>query len=61
MLGETSESFSELGVGVVGGAADVLEAPGEGADEAVVVRLPAAGFVAVDAAREPVHFEKVYS
>jgi hypothetical protein len=42
-------------IGAVRGAANVLETPGEGADETVIIRLPAACFVAMNAAREPVH------
>jgi len=42
-------------VRLVGAAADVFEAPGEGADHAIVVGGPAAVFVATDALFKPVH------
>lgn len=42
-------------VGVIGAAADVLEAPGEGEDAAVVVHRPATVLVAADGLFEPAH------
>ena len=42
-------------VGVIGAAADVLEAPGEGEDAAVVVHRPATMLVAADGLFEPAH------
>jgi len=42
-------------VGVIGTAADVLEAPGEGEDAAVVVHCPATVLVAADGLFEPAH------
>ncbi len=42
-------------IGVVHGTADMLEAPGEGSDETVVVGLPPACLVAMNASCEPVH------
>src|SRR5438552_4928956 len=43
------------GVGVIGGAANVLKAPVEGLDATIVVGGPAAVLVAADFALEPVH------
>src|SRR6266851_1639621 len=43
------------GIGVVGRAADVFEAPMEGLDAAIVVGGPAAMLVATDFALKPVH------
>jgi len=43
------------GIGVIRRAADVLEAPVEGLDAAIVVGGPAAVLVAADFAFEPVH------
>src|SRR6266480_4874102 len=43
------------GIGLVGSAADVLEAPMEGLNAAIVVGGPAAVLVAADFAFEPVH------
>ena len=43
------------GIGLIGRAADVLEAPVEGLDAAVVVGGPAAVLVAADFAFKPVH------
>ena len=43
------------GIGIIGGAADVLETPVEGLDAAIVVGGPAAVLVAADFAFEPVH------
>ena len=45
------------GIGIIGGAADVFEAPMEGLDAAIVVGGPAAVLVAADSAFEPVHEE----
>ena len=42
-------------VGLIGAAADVLEAPDEGADHAVIVGGPATMLVAADSLFEPVH------
>jgi len=42
-------------VGVIGGAADVLQAPVKGLDAAIVVSGPAAVLVASDFALEPMH------
>src|SRR6267378_862879 len=42
-------------IGVIGGAADVFEAPVEGLDAAIVVGGPAAVLVAADFAFEPMH------
>jgi hypothetical protein len=49
------------GIGVVGGAADVLEAPVEGLDAAIVVGGPAAVFVAADFAFEPIHKSRQFT
>ena len=43
------------GIGIVGSAADVFEAPVEGLDAAVVVGGPAAVLVTADFAFKPVH------
>ena len=43
------------GIGIIGGAADVLETPVEGLDAAIVVGGPAAVLVAADFAFEPAH------
>ena len=43
------------GIGIIGRAADVFEAPMEGLDAAIVVGGPAAVLVAADFAFEPVH------
>src|SRR6202158_773163 len=43
------------GIGLIGRTADVLEAPMEGLDTAIVVGGPAAGLVAAGVAVEPVH------
>ena len=43
------------GIGIIGGTADVLEAPIEGLDAAIVVGGPAAVLVAANFAFEPVH------
>jgi len=43
------------GIGIVGGAADVLEAPRERLDAAIVVRAPATMLVAADFAFEEIH------
>jgi hypothetical protein len=48
-------------IGLIGGAADVLEAPVEGLDAAIVVGGPAAVLVAADFAFEPVHKKTVLS
>ncbi len=53
LAGEVAKKSSRIGV--VRGAADMLEAPGERADETVVVGLPPACLVVMNAAREPVH------